>query len=226
MATVEPSLAEYGARAPIVAKSRFRFADIDEQVLRLFAMVTDGLAAATRAFLDDDRDAARDVVAKERDIDRLEAAIERLVAEHLEALSVRASCALPFFVAVLRIVPEIERSGDLVEHIALRTPQGMARILTPRARGLIEQMGETGVQMWHAAADAYAERDSTAAERVRRLDDWLDELHVNLSTELGQTLSSTAVAIEMGLVARFLERLGDHAVNVCRRLKDLCVVTI
>ena len=45
---------------------------------------------------------------------------------------------------------------------------------------------------------------------------------MNLSAELGQTLSSTAVAIEMGLVARFLERLGDHAVNVCRRIKDLC----
>jgi phosphate transport system protein len=204
-------------RAPL------QFTDIDEQVLRLFAMVSEGLAAATKAFLADDRDAAREVVAAEQNIDSLEAAIECLVVEHLDALSVHASSALPMFVAVLRIVPELERSGDLVEHIALRTPQGMAQILTPRARGLIEQMGQTGVDMWRQAANAYAARDATAAERLRRLDDWLDELHVNLSTELGETLTSTAVAIEMGLVARFLERLGDHAVNVCRRLQDVCV---
>lgn len=92
------------------------------------------------------------------------------------------------FVAILRIVPELERSGDLVEHIALGTPQGMAKMLTPRARGLVEQMGETGVDMWRQTANAYADRDASAAERLRRLDDWLDELHVNLSTELGQTL--------------------------------------
>jgi phosphate transport system protein len=207
---------------PSVATSRAGFADIDERVLRLFAMVSEGLAAATTAFLDDDRDAARSVVAAEQHIDSLASAIEHLVAEHLDALSIHASSALPLFVAVLRIVPELERSGDLVEHIALRTPQGMASALTPRARGLIEQMGQTGVDMWRHAANAYADRDSAAAERLRHLDDWLDELHVNLSTELGETLSSTAVAIEMGLVARFLERLGDHAVNVCRRLKDLC----
>jgi phosphate transport system protein len=178
-----------------------QFADIDERVLQLFAMVSEGLASATTAFLNDDRDAARKVLVAEQQIDSLECAIERLIVEHLEALSVRASSALPLFVAVLRIVPELERSGDLVE-----------------------QMGQTGVDMWRQAADAYAERDAGAAERLRRLDDWLDELHVNLSTELGETLESTAVAIEMGLVARFFERLGDHAVNVCRRLVDLCIV--
>jgi phosphate uptake regulator len=50
----------------------------------------------------------------------------------------------------------------------------------------------------------------------------LDDLHVRLSAELAQSLTSTPVAIEMGLVARFLERIGDHAVNVTRRLRDLC----
>ena len=74
--------------------------------------------------------------------------------------------------------------------------------------------------MWRGAANAYAERDPGAAEHLRTLDDQLDDLHVSLSAELAESVTSTPVAIEMGLVARFLERLGDHAVNVARRVRD------
>jgi phosphate transport system protein len=197
------------------------FANIDRQVLRLFAMVSEGLAAATTAFLDNDREAARNVVAADQAIDSLELAVEDLVQAQLVAVPGPAASHLRVLVAVLRIVPELERSGDLVEHIALRTPQGMAPLLSPRARGLVEQMGQVGVRMWRAAADAYADRDPVAADRLRRLDDQLDDLHVSLSAELAESLTSTPVAIEMGLVARFLERLGDHAVNVTRRVRDL-----
>jgi len=193
--------------------------DLDQPVLQLFAMVSEGLAAATSAFLNDDREAARAVVAAEQDIDSLESRIEDLIDQQL-------ACgpdprALRQLLAVLRIVPEIERSGDLVEHIALRTPQGMARLLSARARMFVQDMGEVGVEMWRGAADAYARRDAATAERLRNLDDRLDDLHVSLSCELGQSVISTPVAIEMGLVARFLERLGDHAVNVARRVRDL-----
>jgi phosphate transport system protein len=71
------------------------------------------------------------------------------------------------------------------------------------------------------AANAYADHDLNAADRLRALDDELDDLHVDLSAELAQASMSNAVAIEMGLVARFYERLGDHAVNVTRRVRDL-----
>jgi len=195
-------------------------ADIDQQVLRLFAMVSEGLAAATTAFLDNDREAARVVVAADQAIDSLELAVEELVHDQLVAVPCPPAGNLRVLVAVLRIVPELERSGDLVEHIALRTPQGMASLLSPRARGLVDQMGQVGVRMWRGAANAYADRDPGAAERLRTLDDQLDDLHVSLSAELAESVTSTPVAIEMGLVARFLERLGDHAVNVARRVRD------
>jgi phosphate transport system protein len=196
-------------------------AEINERVLHLFAMVSEGLAAATAAFLDGDRDAARRVVAADQEIDALESAIEDLIQRRLVALPTPTSDVLRGLVAILRIVPELERSGDLVEHIALRTPQGMADQLSHRARGLIEQMGQIGVTMWQWAAEAYANGDPGVARRLRTLDDELDDLHVNLSAELAESLTSTSIAIEMGLVARFLERLGDHAVNVARRLRDL-----
>lgn len=196
--------------------------EIDHRVLRLFSMVSEGLAAATAAFLASDCEVARQLVAADVKVDSLEMAIEDLVHSRLaHGPTVPINVLLPL-VAILRIVPELERSGDLVEHIALRTPQGMADHLSPKARGLIQEMGQVGVTMWRSAADAYAERDLGAAKRLRALDDHLDDLHVSLSTELAQNDISTSVAIEMGLIARFLERLGDHAVNVARRFGDLC----
>ena len=124
-------------------------------------------------------------------------------------------------VAALQIVPELERSGDLVEHIALRTQQGLATEISPLARALIGQMGRIGAEMWRTAAAAYANRDASAADALRLRDDELDDLHVQLSVELAASGTSVPVAIEMGLVARFYERLGDHAVNVARRVSRL-----
>ena len=194
---------------------------IDEQVIKLFAMVMGGLAAATDAFLDGDRETARTLVADDQAIDSMQSSIEELVERELSRSPERGNADLRRLVSVLRIVPELERSGDLVEHIALRTPQGLARVISPRARGMVEAMGRIGVEMWRLAADAYADHNPGAIERLRLLDDELDDLHVTLSSELAQGGTSNAVAIEMGLVARFYERLGDHAVNVARRVRYL-----
>ena len=194
--------------------------EIDEQVIKLFAMVMGGLSAATDAFLDGDRETARTLVADEQAIDSMQSSIEELVEREL-ARSDRGTADLRRLVSVLRIVPELERSGDLVEHIALRTPQGLASVIGAKARGMIEAMGRIGVEMWRLAADAYADRDPSAVDRLRLLDDELDDLHVSLSSELAHGHTSNAVAIEMGLVARFYERLGDHAVNVTKRLRGL-----
>lgn len=199
--------------------------EIDEQVIKLFAMVMGGLSAATDAFLDGDREAARTLVADDQAIDSMQSSIEELVEREL-VRSERGGADLRRLVSVLRIVPELERSGDLVEHIALRTPQGLACVISPKARGMVEAMGRIGVEMWRQAADAYADRDPGAVARLRLLDDELDDLHVSLSSELAHGHTSNAVAIEMGLVARFFERLGDHAVNVTKRLRGLVPIVL
>ena len=196
--------------------------DIDEHVLRLFDMVTAGLTAATTAFLDGDRAMARALIAGDQSIDSLQDVTEELLYAELDrALTHHDDGEVRSLVAALQIVPELERSGDLVEHIALRTQQGLAAEISPLARALIGQMGRIGAEMWRAAAIAYADRDGTAADALRQRDDELDDLHVQLSVELAASGTSVPVAIEMGLVARFYERLGDHAVNVARRVSRL-----
>jgi len=192
-------------------------AEIDGHVTQLFALVTDGLAAATDALLSGDREAGRAVVKKDIVVDELYQRVEELTLREV-ALQGPVASDLRFLLSVLRIVPELERSGDLVEHIAARAARGLVEELSPRIRGLVDQMGRVGVEMWRMAADGYAERDSAAARRLEVRDDEMDELHNSLTAEIASGSVSLPVAIEMGLVGRFYERLGDHAVNVARRI--------
>ena len=193
-------------------------ATIDERVVHLFYLVGHGVATATDVFLIGDREGASAVVAADPVIDDLQEVVEQLAQARLCDRSPLDDGDVRLLLSVLRIVPELERSGDLVEHIALRAVPGLLVQLTPRARGLIARMGEVASEMWQAAAQAYVDRDPDAATALRAQDDELDDLHVLLTAELAGAQLSPAAAIELGLVARFLERLGDHAVNVTRRL--------
>jgi phosphate transport system protein len=194
---------------------------VDTRVLHLFALVSEGLAAATAAFLADDRAGARVLAARDQQVDDLQFQIEDLVCHELIDKPAVDRDDLRHLLLVMQIVPELERSGDLVEHIALRAAQGLATEISARSRGLIERMGRVATDMWRLAAIAYRDGDITAADRLRLRDDELDDLHVTLTVELATVAMPVPVAIEMGLVARFFERLGDHAVNVSRRLASL-----
>jgi phosphate transport system protein len=85
-------------------------------------------------------------------------------------------------------------------------------------------MGNLGVAMWRAAADAYVDRDGTAAERIDELDDELDALHDEMASLLEGGELPMKPALEMALVARFYERLGDHALHITERVRYLAGV--
>lgn len=193
--------------------------DIDDKVGQLFALVGEGLQAATEAFLAGDREAADALHDHDKEVvDSLYNDIEELVQRQFFLQSPMAQ-DLRFLLSVLRIVPELERSADLAEHIASRAKRGVSGELTPRIRGLVEQMGRAGAAMWRDAADAYAERNGKIADQLKEDDDELDELHVSITAELVSGKLSVPVALEMALIARFYERLGDHAVNIAQRIR-------
>jgi phosphate transport system protein len=193
---------------------------IDARVVQLFALVSESLAAATDTLLAGERDTDMSITAREAIIDELNVDLETVVERNL-LLQAPVARDLRFLICALRIVPELERSGDLAEHIATRAIRGLGAQLTPQVRGLVERMGRIGVEMWRAAADAYVERDGEAAARIDQLDDGLDDLHDQLINALDDEAMSRRVAIEMGLVARFYERLGDHAVHISERVRHL-----
>jgi len=193
---------------------------IDREIIKLFALVGEGVAGATHSLLAGDREAARVLAESDETIDTLYREVEQLAQAQL-AQRATGPDELRYLVAVLRMLPELERSGDLAEHVSRRAVRGLGMELSPRARGLVEQMGEVASDMWRATADAYADRQPEVAEDIEALDDELDELHVALTAEIASGSMALPVAIEAALVARFYERFGDHAVNLARRISAL-----
>lgn len=193
---------------------------IDREMIRLFALVGEGVAGATDSLLAGDREAARELAESDALIDALYQEVEQLAQRQLAQRSTGPE-ELRYLVAVLRMLPDLERSGDLAEHVSRRAVRGLGVELSPRARGLIEQMGEVASDMWRATADAYADRSPGVAEHIEELDDEMDELHVTITAEIASGSMPLPVAIEAALVARFYERFGDHAVNLARRISVL-----
>jgi phosphate transport system protein len=191
--------------------------DLDQKVVRLFALVCEGVAAANEALLGADSDALAKVREGEATIDELMVELETDI-ERVFLLQAPVAGELRYALALIRIVPELERSGDLAVHIAKRAGTGLAAQLSPAARGMFERMGAIATEIWRSAADAFAERDAAAAEALEVADDELDDLHTALTTELLSGSASPAVAADATLVARFYERLGDHAVHITARV--------
>ena len=193
---------------------------IEAKVIELFAMVAEDLARATDALLSGNNEVVKVLAEREAVIESLYPEIEETVNRNI-LLQAPVASDLRFLLSVLRIMPELERSHDLVENIARRADHILSDDLSPRARGLVERMGELVSDMWRQASEAWYQRDSSAAALLAERDEEMDELHASLIAELASGKMTLPVAMEMTLVARFYERLGDHAVNVARRVAYL-----
>lgn len=191
--------------------------DLRPQVVRIFALVGEAIAGATHALLSNDRELAKRVVEQDIMIDDL---VNELVVSaearllDSDALDVEGRREL---LILLRIMPEVERNGDLAEHVARRAARGLGSEMSPRSRGLIERMGEVASTIWREATDVIIDGKTEAVGAIEDIDDELDDLHVSLTAELTSGSMSVPVAVEVALMARFYERFGDHCVNLARR---------
>jgi len=191
--------------------------DLRPQTVRIFALVGEAIAGATHALLANDREVAKHVVEQDIVIDELVNDLVSVAEARLlesAALDVEGRREL---LILLRILPEIERNGDLAAHVARRAARGLGSEMSPRSRGLIERMGEVASTIWREATDVIIDGKSEAVGAMEDIDDELDDLHVSLTAELTSGSMSVPVAVEVALMARFYERFGDHCVNLSRR---------
>jgi phosphate transport system protein len=190
---------------------------IEAKVIELFAMVAEDLPRATDALLNGNNEAVRALAERDRAIDALYPEIEEL-ADHELLLQQPAASDFRLLISVLRVVPELERSHDLIVDIARRGNLILSQDLSARSRGLIEHMGNLASEMWREAVDCWCERDRSAAVALGERDSEMGELYAGLMAELASGEMTLPVTMQLTLVARFYERLADHAFNVARRV--------
>jgi phosphate transport system protein len=192
---------------------------VEQPILRLFGLVREALARATYALLNGDTDLAQTVIDGDQEIDESTAALELDVWSRIEAGN-HSSSDLRALVGILLIVPELERSADLAEHIAHRALNNVGAEMTPVARGIVQRMSEVASEMWQLVAASYSNHNAQDIELAEE-DEELDILHDRLTSEIAKADMPTTVTAQVTLISRFYERIGDHAVNLSRRIAAL-----
>lgn len=198
--------------------------EVRADLVQMGGMVAEGISAVTAALLAGDIGSADQIIAADDELDLLSLEAEEKCVRLL-ALQQPVAVDLRTILTDLRMISEIERSGDLVTNIAKAVARLHGAELEPKVRGLIDRMRQQAVRLTAMAMDAYAERDAGLASVLNEIDDVLDEAHdeyiaaVFASHELGNIAIQHAV--QLAVVGRFYERIGDHAVNVAQRVEFL-----
>ena len=195
---------------------------VQAEVVRLAAMVTETIPRATEVLLSGDMAAAQAVIEDDDHLDVLSLEIEERC-YHLLALQQPMATDLRSIITALRLSSEIERSGDLMVNVAKAARRIYGADLGPRLRGLIEQMGEEAARLFKRCVDAYAERNAGLAAALDDMDDRLDDLHADFIQAIFESYQGDAMdlqpAVQLALIGRYYERVGDHAVNIGDRVQ-------
>jgi phosphate transport system protein len=195
--------------------------EIRRDLLRLAARVIEIISRGTDALLDLDLAAAQAIIDGDDDIDVLTLDIEErcftmLARQQPMAGDMRA------MVTAIRLTSEIERSGDLMVNVAKATRRIYGTDVPPRLRLLLTSMAEEAVRLYGLAMDAYADGDGDLAAALDDMDDRLDHLHeqyIQAILELHADVRDVSAAVQLALIGRYYERIGDHAVNIGERVR-------
>lgn len=196
--------------------------EIVTDVIRLGAMAGEAIEAGTATLLAADLAGVGRVVDNDRALDALTHSIEER-AYLLLARQQPMAVDLRTLVTVIRVIHEIERIGDLIVKVAKATRRLHPYGLQPRVRGLLDRMREQAQVQLRVALDAFADRDPARAAALLDMDDVMDDLQRSLYEAIfadqpaeGAVLQCT---VQVALIGRYFERIGDHAANVADRVE-------
>lgn len=191
-----------------------------DDLVAMTAAVRKAVREATEALINADGDKAESVIAADKEIDEARRIIEE---RSLLLLATQQPVAtdLRQLVATLRMVADLERMGDLSVHIAKVARMRLPEVAVPESvRPIIDTMAEVADRMIESASRIVAERDLDAAAELETEDDQMDGAHRALFRELlgDEWNYGVEPAIDMALIGRYYERIGDHAVSMARRV--------
>lgn len=195
--------------------------ELQMEMLRMGSMVEKAISQSIHSLRLQDLRTAQSVLDKDDEIDALEEKIEE-ECFHLIMLQQPLARDLRTVGAILKTLTDLERLGDYANNIAEITLRiGTQPLIKPLVD--IPKMAEKAEDMVQRSLDAFVERDVEAAKEVCRQDDEVDQMYTDLFDELEGLVSQGGdnrrvnQAIHLLFVARYLERIADHATNISER---------
>ena len=190
--------------------------ELNQKLLQMGGLVESAIHRSVRALLEQDRELAEEVIRDEPKINKMEMEIDGLVTRLL-ALRQPVARDLRLLTAALKINNDLERIGDLANHIAERSISLMHHPLVKPMTD-IPKMASLVQSMLLKCLDAFVNGDADLAHTVLLSDSEVDALRDSVYNELLETMqrdpSLVTTAIDLIFIARNLERIGDHATNI------------
>jgi phosphate transport system protein len=189
---------------------------LHRDIVSMCSTVEENISEAVNGLQNRSHGLAEELAVRDRDVNELDIRIEE---ECLKILALYHPVAndLRRVSAVLKIIGELERVGDLAVNIAERSAS-MAEHPDFPLPARLNEMARESLAMLHSSIDAYIEMDAQKAKDVCAQDDVVDELNVVLLDQLRQDMVDNPALIEPGMhlfsVIRHIERVADHATNI------------
>lgn len=197
-----------------------QLARLNQDILNMGAMAEKILDMSVKALLEKDYELACEVIEFEKEIDVKEIELEEKCIATI-ALQQPLAKDLRRITAIIKMITDLERIGDLSENIAeIVIEIGNEKFIKPLVD--IPKMAEITRQMIKLSLDCYVKEDITQAYKVFTMDDLVDDLYkaiyTDLLTKLAEDKSNMGQVINLLFIGRYLERIADHATNICEHV--------
>ena len=189
---------------------------LNHELLEMGALIERAIRSATDALEKQDVEAALQAIAADKEVNQAERDIESLC---LKLLLQQQPVArdLRLISSALKMITDMERIGDQASDIAELVIYLSKEPYRKELKHL-PQMAENAIRMVTGALDAYVRKDVALAREVMGMDDTIDALFVTVKDELIALIrndaSAGSQAIDLLMIAKYYERIGDHAQNI------------
>ena len=188
---------------------------LSRELIEMGALCEEVISMASRALMDGDATLARRVAPLDSEIDHKERSIESMC---LKLLLQQQPVArdLRQISAALKMITDMERIGDQAEDIS-----EIVQFLNGRTvenADLLQEMSRAVIKMVTESVDAYVKHDIMLAEKVVKDDDVVDSCFTTVKSKLIDAIAANPsdgeYALDLMMIAKYFERIGDHAVNI------------
>lgn len=200
-------------------RSKFdeQLALMKNELIRMGALCERAISLAAKALSDGGRGLAEKVISLDAEIDQMERDIETLC---LKLLLQQQPVArdLRQISAALKIITDMERIGDQAADIAEIVLAMLSEGYLPEDVGNIREMAAETIKMVTESVDSYVQQDTVKAGQVIAHDDVIDGYFIHVRTVLTRKIAANPDegehALDLLMIDKYLERIGDHATNV------------